>query len=133
MSSLRSNIFRHRRLAALLVAAALLMKLLVPTGFMPEISGGKMVVQLCTGQGAQTVMIDIPGKVGEHEQSEHKKADMPCAFAGLSSPSLAATDPILLVIAVAFIIATVFLAAPLPISRRGLYLRPPSQGPPAII
>lgn len=103
----------------------------MPAGFMPGVSDGMMVVQLCTGQGTQTIVMDIPAKVGDHGQSDNKKADMPCAFAGLSSPSLAAAGPILLAIAVAFIIAAVFHAALIPLFRRGLYLRPPPQGPPA--
>lgn len=106
------------------------MKLLVPAGFMPGVSGNMMVVQLCTGQSTRTIVIEIPGKAGDPGQSDHKKSDMPCAFAGLSSPSLAATDPILLVIAIAFVITTFFRVAPSPVFRRDLYLRPPSQGPP---
>lgn len=47
-------------------------------------------------------MIAIPGKTGDHDEGDqHKKAEMPCAFSGLSAPTLAATDPILLAIAIA--------------------------------
>jgi hypothetical protein len=131
MDSLRHHLHRHRWLAAWLVGAALLIKVLVPAGFMPGTANGMMLIQLCTGQGAQTVMMEIPGKAGDHEQDNHKKADMPCAFAGLSTPSLAATDPVLLAIALAFIIVSAFRVTPTRTLERGIYLRPPSQGPPA--
>lgn len=130
MSIVRAFLFRHRRLAVWLVAAALAMKMLVPAGFMPGLSGGTMVIQLCTGQGAQTLVMEIPGKAGNHDQGD-PSMDAPCAFSGLSAPTLAGADPMLLAIAIAFIIATTFRVAPALIPARGLYLRPPSQGPPA--
>lgn len=131
MDSLRHHLHRHRWLTAWLVGTALLMKVLVPAGFMPGTANGMMLIQLCTGQGAQTVMMEIPGKAGDREQGDHQKADMPCAFAGLSTPGLAATDPVLLAIALAFIIVSAFRVTPTRIFWRGIYLRPPSQGPPA--
>ncbi|UIJ44233.1 hypothetical protein LZK98_14280 [Sphingomonas cannabina] len=133
MHALRLHFLRHRRLALWLVGAALLMKLLVPAGFMPGLSNGSIVVQLCNGQGgAQTILMDIPGKPGDHDSGDPKKAEMPCAFSGLSAPALGPTDPILLAIAVAWIIATAFRIPVPPVLRRGIHLRPPSQGPPVI-
>ncbi|MGK6319569.1 DUF2946 family protein [Sphingomonas sp. DT-204] len=135
MHALRLHLLRHRRLALWLVGAALLMKLLVPAGFMPGLSNGMIVVQLCNGQGgAQTIMMEIPGKSGDHDQNrgDPRKAEMPCAFSGLSAPALGPTDPILLAIALAWIVATAFRIASPPVLRRGIPLRPPSQGPPVI-
>lgn len=131
MFRVRHHLLRHRWLAVWLVVAALLMKVLVPNGFMPGMANGVIVIQLCTGQGPQTALMAIPGKTGEQDGDHRTKADMPCAFSGLSAPSLAATDPILLAIAFAFILATAFRAAPAARPRRDSYVRPPSQGPPA--
>jgi len=63
--------------AALLV---LLLRTLVPTGFMPVEMDGKIVVQLCTGEGGtKSILIDIGKKA---PASEHKMSDKPCTFAG---------------------------------------------------
>src|SRR3546814_12771157 len=82
-----------------------MLKVLVPAGFMPTVSSGTILVQLCSGQGPQTVMMELPGRSGDHDPADHKQADMPCAFSGLSSPALAAADPILLALAIALILA----------------------------
>jgi hypothetical protein len=69
---------------------------------------------------------------GKHDSSG--KNDMPCGFAGHAPASLASADPVLLAIAIAFIIATAFrMPASRPVVRRFGYLRPPLRGPPAIL
>ena len=102
----------------------------MPAGFMPVVSNGVILVQLCSGQGPQTIALELPGTTGEHDHGEHKKADALCAFAGLSSPTLAAADALLLAIAIAFILATGFRLPPRIVLWRGIYLRPPAIGPP---
>jgi hypothetical protein len=127
----RKFLGRHHWLCALLLGATLIVKALVPAGFMPVASNGVILVQLCSGQGPQTIVLELPGKTGEHDHGEHKKAEAPCAFSGLSSPTLAATDALLLAIAIAFIIATGFRLPPRIVLWRGIYLRPPAIGPPS--
>ncbi|MFD2134459.1 hypothetical protein ACFSLT_03050 [Novosphingobium resinovorum] len=52
------HFFRHRpALAALLLAAALCLKALVPTGYMPTASETGTVVMLCSGT---TMTVEIP-------------------------------------------------------------------------
>jgi hypothetical protein len=53
------------------------------------------------------MVITIPGlEQGKPDGGDHPgKAEQPCAFAGLSAPSLAATDPILLAVAILFALA----------------------------
>jgi hypothetical protein len=115
-----------------LVGAALLMKVLMPGGFMPTMSNGTILVQLCTGMGVQTVEIEIPGLADHSDgKGQHKAADQPCAFSGLTTPGLAGADPILLAIAIAVILAATFRVEQRLVLWRGIYLRPPSQGPPA--
>jgi hypothetical protein len=55
---------------------------------------------------------------------------MPCAFAGLSMLGLPAVDPLLLALAIAFLIERAIrtVMAVAPIARA--YLRPPLRGPP---
>lgn len=131
VTRLRHHILAHRRWAATLIALALLMKLLVPAGFMPTASAGMVTIELCTGAGAQTMT--IPGGNDHDKQGGHGKAESPCVFAGLGAPSLAAADPILVAIAIAFIIATVFRLAVAPTALSVAHLRPPLRGPPAAI
>lgn len=90
-----------------------------------------MLVQLCSGQGVQTILIETPGKSGGHEDGDKTTAETPCAFASLSGPSLAAVDPILLAIAITFILTALFRNEAQIALRRDNYLRPPSQAPPA--
>lgn len=130
VTRLRHHIFTHRGWAAWLFAAALLMKLLVPAGFMPAASAGTITIELCTGAGAQT--ITIPGE-HQDEQGGHGKTGSPCIFAGLGAPLLAAADPVLLALALAFVVATAFRLAVAPVTTALAYLRPPPRGPPTAI
>src|SRR3546814_1782078 len=111
-----------------LVGAALLMKVLVPAGFMPTVSNGTILVQLCSGMGAQAIAIEVPGLGNQSdEKGQHKAADQPCAFSGLTAPGLAGADPILLAIAITFILAASFRVEQRLVLWRGIYLRPPSR------
>lgn len=76
----------------LFIAAALLvlsMRMLVPTGFMPIASDGRMVIQLCTGTGPATMVIDL-GKAAPTSGDQHKAGDGPCTFAGAFAGGLLA-------------------------------------------
>ena len=131
MTETRKFLGRHHWLCALLLGATLIVKALMPAGFMPVVSNDAILVQLCSGQGPQTIALELPGKTGDHDHGEHRKAETPCAFSGLSSPTLAGADPILLAIAIAFVIATGFRLPARVVLWRGIYLRPPAIGPPA--
>ncbi len=122
------QLVRHRFAAALLIAAALLVRLIVPTGYMLDASHGAITVELCSGTGPMRMA--MPGMTHPDDGKGHGKAGSPCAFAGLAAPALGGADPILLAVAIAFIMATAFdggVAAP-PLRR--LFLRPPLRGPP---
>ena len=135
MHLLRRLVLSNRRLAIVVLALALIMKLLMPGGFMPIVSDGQIVVSICSGTGPTKMVVTIPG-LGQKpdEGGEHGgKAEQPCAFAGLSTPSLATTDPILLAAAILFVLARGVLAVPLQTLAAPPYLRPPLRGPPAPI
>lgn len=133
MHLLRRLILSNRPLAIAVLALALLMKLAMPAGFMPSVSNGQIVVSLCSGTGASTMAITIPGL--EHDRPDgggHSgKTEPPCAFASLSTPSLAAADPILLAAAILFVLALGMRPLSLPAATAPPYLRPPLRGPPA--
>lgn len=83
-----SWLIRHSGMArGVFVAAALLvlaMRTLVPTGFMPVAHQGTMVIQLCTGTGPATMVVDLGKDAPAGDQ--HKAGDglclFACAFAG---------------------------------------------------
>lgn len=159
----RRLIHGHVRLASLLVALALCVKLLVPTGFMPVMTAGAITILSCPDAGPvpsvapKATMAGMAmsgaghGNEGDHSvgadrasahpgghgsghderSGESAQAGMPCAFAGLAAPSLAAVDPVVLAIAVAGMLATVFRLPARGPARAPAHLRPPLRGPPA--
>ncbi|RDE07548.1 hypothetical protein DVW87_06940 [Sphingomonas aracearum] len=119
-------------MAVWLLLLTLFMKVVVPSGYMVGAAGGAFSIELCPGYEPQKPMA-MPG--GEHhpDTPDHGKAEMPCAFAGLTAPSLAGADPLLLAAAIVFIVRTVFrTASDREPGRRRLHLRPPLRGPPRI-
>jgi hypothetical protein len=111
-----------------------MMKIIMPAGFMPTVSNGQIVVTICSGTGPMTMVMTISGlEHGKSEGDRHQgKAEQPCAFSGLSAPSLAAADPILLAAAILFVLALGLRPPVLPVSTAPPYLRPPLRGTPAI-
>lgn len=131
MHRLRRLVLANRPFACAVLALALLMKIAVPSGFMPTIANGQIVVSVCSGMGPTTMVITIPGLEHESGGDDHRgKAEQPCAFAGLSAPSLAAADPFLLAAAILFVLALGMRPLALPASTAPPYLRPPLRGPP---
>jgi hypothetical protein len=126
MALIRKHLLARRWLACWLLAVALLTRMIVPTGFMPVLANGTVTMQLCTGHG--TVEVNLPAPSGK--QTPVTKADMPCPFAGLAMPGLAGADPLLLAIAIAFILALGFAPVHLPRAYAPPRLRPPLRGPP---
>ena len=136
--------FRHlierRAFVALVCASALLLKLIVPTGYMIGNECGRIVVTICSGTGPTTMTIDLPGMHGDagdmggHGRPDDAgKAEMPCAFAGLSAAVLEPTDPIQVAALIAFVLAIGLAATRAPVPTRPAYLRPPLRGPPTYL
>ena len=124
----------HRRIWTMwLMAAALLMKVAVPAGYMPVVSNGWVGLALCSGFGPEKMAMAMPAMSNHRGKAEHsERADMPCGFAGHAPASMAGADPILLLVAIAFIVATISRLPISPPFRRIGYLRPHLRGPPAI-
>jgi hypothetical protein len=139
VTTLRHFLMRHAAIAMALVVLALLMKMLVPTGYMIGASSRSFTIELCSGSAPIKVVLPMHGMVHEttgqrHQDSQHHqgKEMQPCAFSGLSATSLGGTDSVLLATAILFVLSTVFR-----VSTRAVlpdapdYLRPPMRGPPA--
>jgi hypothetical protein len=131
VSVLRRLLLEHRLLCGCLIAAALLMKAVLPAGFMPMQSGGTIVLGFCSGYGPKTMAVSIPMKDDRSSPDEHQpKTGMPCAFSGLAMPGLAAVDPALLALAIAFVLERAIRTATILPRIVRVYLRPPLRGPP---
>jgi hypothetical protein len=90
------NPSRFRGLTVALIACALAMRMLVPSGFMltPTANGALPTITICTSQGAMTMALpasmDPAAATGQssHDDGSHdqgKAPDHPCAFAAASA------------------------------------------------
>ena len=131
MLHMRRLVHSHRCWAATLLGLALLFKALMPAGFMPVVSGKTISVELCSASGAGPMTIHIPVEGQGQQKAPQTQSDQHCAFAGLGAQALAATDPVVLEAALAFVFAAALLTADLRLPRHETYLRPPLRGPPA--
>lgn len=136
MQRFRDPLRHHPAIIAGLLALALLLKLLVPSGYMLETTGASFGLVPCSGMAPTHVMppaVAMPGMThhADHDGNKDKPAaEHPCAFAGLSGVTLAAADPLLLALAIAFVIAAGIRPIRLRPAKAHAHLRPPLRGPP---
>lgn len=128
MQALRALLNRHRLLAIALAVCALAIKAAVPAGYMIGQQGTVLTVEICAdaSRGALTKQIVVPAS----GKTEMAKAQQTCPFGTLGHGALAGVDPVLLALAIAFILALGFAAAPAVQLERIGFLRPPLRGPP---
>jgi hypothetical protein len=122
-----------RQLAMLLIACALIVKALVPSGFMIGQHATVLTVEICADTlGAkvtrQVVVPHSDGRTGEHAD----KAGV-CPFSGLAMAALPGADALLLAVALAFILALGFITPRRVTLPRLAHTQPPLRGPPAHI
>lgn len=131
------TLMARRQFAALLLVATLLLKMLVPAGYMVSSVNGHPAIIACTGvveQVASSIAPDVRAGMHDHGKSKgHARAEMPCAFSALSAPALGTIDPILLIGLVAFIMVVGLRPATGLKSSRPAFLRPPLRGPPVTL
>jgi hypothetical protein len=119
---------RHPSLAALILAATLLLRVLVPAGFMPVFEQGRVSLALCSGYGP---VVAKPMHHGGHHMPA-QQTQSPCAFADLALPVLGGVDPLILAEALAFVAILALLLAVVATPRTPARLRPPLRAPPAL-
>ena len=135
MDSLRALLLRYRLAAFAVVALALAMKALVPTGYMVGGDSRAVTIRICSdAQGtaafdARNIAIPMKGEPA----GKHTKAEGACPYSALSFASLGGTDPVQLALALLFVMASGFALLVLPAPRPAAHLRPPLRGPPAAI
>ena len=128
------HLLAQRHLAVLICAATLLLKLLVPVGYMIDTDHGRITVTLCPGTAPRAMTMAMPGLHGDMPDhggpKDHGKAETPCAFSGLSAAMLGAIDPVQLAALIAFVLALGLIATVPRAPSCPAYLRPPLRGPP---
>lgn len=135
MHNVRALIRDYRALAMLLLAMAMLVKVLVPTGYMAGDGQRLLSVQICLdGINHKTIQIALPSEdtPSGHQPDTSGKADLPCAYTILSMGMTGGVDAPLLALAIAFILALGFAPAHPVLKDRSHHIRPPLRGPPAL-
>ena len=134
MDSMRAFFRGHRKLAALLVTAALLLKLAVPAGFMVGTGANAITVEICHGISApaSASVAAIPVKHADQEPPG-KSGKGECPYGALAMASLSGTDTVLLALALAFILALGFAPMRFALLHRAPFLLPPLRGPPTFV
>ena len=146
MNALRQLGQRKALATWMMLACALVMKAIVPAGFMPMMTANGLEMVLCSGMAATgsadvTVKPMMPGMAheilppqphGAHDPAPAPaKSETPCAFTGLTAPTVGGADLMLLAIAVIAIVVAARLFRPIAPIAPLCHLRPPLRGPPA--
>ena len=131
MKGLRTVLRRHAVIALLIAALALSVRAVMPTGYMASASPTGITIELCSGVAGKSVTIALPG---QDRDQEHGKAhaDAPCAFSALGHAAQTATDPILLAIAIAFVVASGLRRGSTAPHGSRARIRPPLRAPPLV-
>lgn len=134
MARWRTLLHAHARLAMLLVVLALLVKALLPAGYMLSPSSKSFTITICAdGSGEmQTRTVTVPVQNGDPGgKVDHAQSGKGCAYSALSIVSTTGGDASLLVLALAFILLVGLAPAPQLSIASPHFLRPPLRGPPA--
>ena len=135
MKAVRLRSLRTGQLWTLLLAA-LLLRALVPQGWMPDSNAGGFAIRICDGAGA-LVLPDPTPEMGAHHGGHHGQHDdrhgdighEQCSFAGLSAP-MASPPPALEVPPLAPHVAYLVPLRPSAPARTSISLPPPARAPP---
>jgi len=134
MGALRSTLLGNYRLALLLAAVALALRLVLPAGTMLGGSGTVLTVEICAdasgGEMVREIVVPQGGKSGAGGFDHGAAAHGACPWSALSLAATGAADTALLVLALAFALLLGFAPLRIPRLPDHLHLRPPLRGPP---
>lgn len=130
MVRLRDILLTNRKAAALLLALTLLVKAVIPAGYMVSSTDLVLTVTVCADSTGEHVtrQIVVPKKAGAGTAGHGDKGS--CPFGALAMGTAGGPAPWLLAIAIAFILALGFAPARIPERKATPRLRPPLRGPP---
>lgn len=130
---LRALLRQRPGIAATLLVAALLLRVLVPAGFMPMAGTHGVVLTLCSGYAPVAHHATGMHHAGAHHADPHDEApayESRCAFADLALPVIGGAAPVLLAASIAFVMALALQRARVMPPGAPAHLRPPLRGPP---
>lgn len=130
MDSIRQLLARQRFAVALIVMMALLARLLVPAGYMPN--AGQSTLTICTGQGPQTIAVpDIASRASDRgSMPDAGGTAHPCDYAPLGMMATGDAGPPLMLVVVAPALTLAVAILTTQVSHRPAFLRPPLRAPP---
>ena len=136
MTRFRAFSLRYRALAFALIALALAMKALVPAGYMIGADAKALTVRVCDGyadSGSSHAIVIVAKDAAHSDAGKSLHNQQACPFSLLALGQLDRADPILLALALAFIIL-LGMAPPPGVTPRPLArLRPPLRAPPVLV
>ena len=135
MPALRAFTMTRRHLAMALIGLALLLKAVIPAGFMLASDNGRtLTITICSDatSGLKQMQLAIPGKKQGGDHSDTAQKDGHCTFAGLAKVAIGGADAFLLALAFAFILLLGLAPAGPALRQLPDHLRPPLRGPPAL-
>jgi len=123
---------QHRSILAIAFAAILLMRALVPAGWMPSDAKGQWIT-VCSGAGVSMAWIGADGKIHKDKAPGTAEKDGHCAFSGLGL-AVDVPAPGTLIQPVEFVaLALPVLVSSVAIGQGLAAPPPPKTGPPALI
>tara|TARA_R100001129_G_scaffold93541_1_gene63707 strand:- start:530 stop:940 length:411 start_codon:yes stop_codon:yes gene_type:complete len=134
MQPLRASIREYRHLALALLVLAFLIRAVIPAGFMVSASRDTVLtVTICADASAALKQMElvIPAKDPAGDHSDGAAKSQHCAFSSLAKAADSGADPVLLVLAFAFILVLGLAPMQRLAFRPNFHLRPPLRGPPA--
>lgn len=123
-----SGIRTRPSLFAIVAALALLVRLLVPAGFMPQVAHGQVAIVGCPGMAVATT-----AHHHGHDAPGHDGFERPCAFAAVATPAALLAIVLLLVLPVVAVVRRLLSLESQPAPRLALRWRPPLRAPPTIL
>ena len=130
MGKLRHLVFVNRTLAGLILAAALLIKAVVPSGYMIGNGSATTVIAVCSDATGGHMVRQITIPLRNEAPAPAQKGKQDCAYSTLVAAALAGAAPALLAAALLFIVLSGFWPGAKPRRQGTRHLRPPLRGPP---
>lgn len=132
MRGLRQILLKRRQLALWLVAFALALKVIVPAGYMVREQGTTLTIAICGDASGShlTRQIVLPQRDASPDGGAQHAKSIACPYSVLDMAGSAGADPILLGLALGFILALGFVSSVAPEPSAHPHARPPLRGPP---
>lgn len=133
MAAFRHALTTRKGWLGLACALALVVRMLVPAGYMPAQIGGMPAITICDGTGDQMVMMAaMPGmgEMGGKHGGPHMPSTGTCPFGIAAMAWLGSVDAFVLSAPIALPFVTAHILARTTPRLRTARLRPPAQGPP---